>query len=143
MASTPVEYDLLDLEVEYWQAVRDKSADTAVRLTDDGCLIAGASGVRRLDTQSFATMAKAPYTLHSFSMSDAQVHLVNNDVGIVVYNVHEELTVEGKPVALDAADSSVWVRRGGRWVCALHTESLKGDPFSRDRVVAPTQPARR
>ena len=143
MASTPVEYDLLDLEIEYWQAVRDKSADTAVRLTDDGCLIAGASGVRRLDMESFATMVKAPYTLHSFSMSDAQVHLVNNDVGIVVYNMHEELTVEGKPVALDAADSSVWVRRGGRWVCALHTESLKGDPFSRDRVVAPTQPARR
>ena len=80
MASTPVEYDLLDLEIEYWQAVRDKSADAALRLTDEGCLMAGASGLRRLDTQSFATMAKAPY----------------------------------KPVALDAADSSVWVRRGGR-----------------------------
>jgi hypothetical protein len=143
MASTPVEYDLLDLEIEYWQAVRDKSADAALRMTDEGCLTAGASGVRRLDTQSLATMAKAPYTLHSFSMSDALVHLVSNDVGIVVYNVHEELTVDGKPVALDAADSSVWVRRNGRWVCALHTESLKGDPFSRDRVAAPTQPAGR
>src|SRR5215475_5785137 len=57
MASTPVEYDLLDLEIEYWQAVRDKSADAALRLTDEGCLIAGASGVRRLDTQSFAAIA--------------------------------------------------------------------------------------
>jgi hypothetical protein len=142
MASTPVEYDLLDLEIEYWQAVRDKSADAALRLTDDGCLSAGASGVRRLDMQLLATMPKAPYTLHSFSMSDAQVHLVSNDVGIVVYNVHEELTVEGEPVALDAADSSVWVRRDGRWVCALRTESLKGDPFSRDRVDASTQPGR-
>jgi len=36
MASTPVEYDLLDLEIEYWQAVRDKSADAALRLTDEG-----------------------------------------------------------------------------------------------------------
>ena len=33
----------------------------------------------------------------------------------------------------DAADASTWVRRNGRWVCALHTESLKGDPFGRDR----------
>jgi len=144
MASTAVTNDLLDLECEYWQAVKDKSGHAALRLTDEGCLIAGASGVRHLDTQSLAAMAKAPYTLHSFRMSDPQVRLVSNDVGIVVYNVHEELTVEGRPVALDATDSSVWVRRDGRWVCALHTESLKGDPFGRDRMVtAPTQPATR
>jgi len=36
MASTLVEYDLLDLEIEYRQAVRDKSADAALRLTDEG-----------------------------------------------------------------------------------------------------------
>lgn len=47
--------------------------------------------------------------------------------------MHEELTVDGKRVALDAADASTWVRRNGRWVCALHTESLAGDPFGRDR----------
>jgi hypothetical protein len=25
------------------------------------------------------------------------------------------------------------VRRGGRWVCALHTEAIAGDPYGRDR----------
>jgi hypothetical protein len=25
------------------------------------------------------------------------------------------------------------VRRNGQWVCALHTESMLGDPFGRDR----------
>src|SRR6266540_6516732 len=39
-----------------------------------------------------------------------------------------------KPVELDAADASTWVRRNGKWLCALHTESLKGDPFGRDRL---------
>jgi len=47
--------------------------------------------------------------------------------------VHEELTVEGKPVTLDAADSSTWVRRDGHWLCAAHTETLSGDPYGRDR----------
>jgi hypothetical protein len=28
---------------------------------------------------------------------------------------------------------STSTRRGGRWLCALHTESLAGDPFARDR----------
>jgi hypothetical protein len=57
-------------------------------------------------------------------------------VAVLAYNVHEELTVEGKPVTIDAADASTWVRRDGRWLCALHSESLKGDPFGRDRTFA-------
>ena len=36
-------------------------------------------------------------------------------------------------MALDAADSSTWVRRDGRWLCAMHTEAIAGDPFGRDR----------
>ena len=51
----------------------------------------------------------------------------------MAYQVHEELTVEGKPLTLDAADASTWVRRDGTWRCALHTESIAGDPFGRDR----------
>jgi hypothetical protein len=38
---------------------------------------------------------------------------------------------------LDAADSSTWVRRNGRWLCALHTEAILGDPFGRDRQRIP------
>jgi hypothetical protein len=47
--------------------------------------------------------------------------------------VREQLTVDGNPLTLEAADASTWVRRDGRWVCALHTESIAGDPFGRDR----------
>jgi uncharacterized protein DUF4440 len=135
MARTAVERELLALEREYWQAIKDKDADTAIRLSDDPCIVTGAQGVGRMDNKTLAGMMKsAPYTLHEFKIGDdAQVHLLGDDVAILAYNVHEELTVDGKLVALDAADASTWVRRNGRWVCALHTESLKGDPFGRDR----------
>jgi hypothetical protein len=46
--------------------------------------------------------------------------------------VKEEMTVDGKPVTIDAADASTWVRRNGKWRCAMHAESIKGDPFGRD-----------
>jgi len=58
---------------------------------------------------------------------------VTDDVAVVAYKVREQLTVDGKPLTLDAADASTWVRRDGRWLCALHTESIAGDPFGRDR----------
>ena len=61
------------------------------------------------------------------------MRLLRDDVAILAYRVHEELTVEGKPVTVEAADSSTWVHRDGRWVCAMHTESIAGDPFGRDR----------
>lgn len=136
MISNAVERELLALERKYWQAIKDKDADTAIRLSDDPCIVTGAQGVGRLDNKTLAGMMKAPpYTLHKFTIGDdAQVRLLGDDVAVLAYNVHEELTVDGKPVTLDAADASTWVRRDGRWVCALHTESLKGDPFGRDRL---------
>ena len=45
------------------------------------------------------------------------------------------MLVEGKPVKLEAFDTSVWMKQDGKWVCALHTESLAGDPFGRDKMV--------
>jgi hypothetical protein len=65
--------------------------------------------------------------------------MLADDVAIVAYKVTEDLTVQGKPVHLEAADSSTWVRRDGRWVCALHTEAIAGDPFGRDRRPAHPQ----
>ena len=135
MAKT-VEQELLALERQYWQAIKDKDPDTAKRLSDDECIVTGAQGVGRIESRKLGEMIEAaPYTLHDFRIGDdAQVKLLGDDVAILAYNVHEELTVEGKPVTIDAADASTWVRRDGRWVCALHTESLKGDPYGRDRA---------
>ena len=134
MATKTVEQELLDLENEYWQAIKNKDVNTTTRLTDDSCIVAGAQGVGRLERQALARMlTNAPYTLHEFTLEDAQVQMLTDDVAIVAYKVREALTVEGKPVTLDAADASTWVRRNGRWVCALHTESLSGDAFGRDR----------
>ena len=133
--SAAVEQELLDLEREYWQAIKNKDVDAAMRLTDDPCIVAGAQGVGEIDRHGLAmVMQKATYTLNDFQISpDIRVRLLRDDVAIVAYKVRENLTVEGKPLTVEASDSSTWVRRGGRWLCALHTEALAGDPFGRDR----------
>jgi hypothetical protein len=77
------------------------------------------------------------WTLHEFTLSDVQVRVLGDDAAIIAYKVKELLTVDGKSVTIDAADSSTWVRREGQWVCALHTEALAGDPFGRDRLPMP------
>ena len=134
MANTALGKELLDLENEYWQALKEKDVDAAMRLTDDECIVTGAQGIERIDRQGLGDLLKsAPYTLHDFELKDVEVRQLRDDVAVLAYNVHENLTVDGKPVKLDAADASTWVRRNGRWVCALHTEAITGDPFGRDR----------
>jgi hypothetical protein len=133
MPEGPIEGQLQDLEKQYWQAIKDRDVQAAMRLTDDPCIITGAQGVARITHQAFAGMLQAGgWTLHEFTLSEMQVRLLSEDVAILAYRVKESLTVEGKAITLDATDSSTWVRREGQWMCALHTEALTGDPFGRD-----------
>lgn len=134
MPTLTVEKELEELENRYWQSMKDQDVEAAVRLTDFPCLVAGASGVGLIDKETFRKMMSgANWKLHDFEIQDSKVRLASDDVALVAYKVHEDLTVDGKKVSMDAADTSVWVRRGGQWRCALHTESLAGDPFGRDK----------
>lgn len=139
MATGKIENELLELERQFWQAMKDRDAETAMRLSDDSCLVTGPQGVGVIDRDSLGRMVKdASYKLRDFSFSpDAKVRAIGDDVGIVAYGIHEELEVEGKPISLDAAESSTWVRRNGKWLCAQHSEALAGDPFGRDRAQQP------
>lgn len=131
-----IENELINLERRYWQSMKDKDASAANGLTDYPCFIIGAQGVGSIDgATTYSSMLDASdWTLQDFDLEDgAQVRLLSNDVAIVAYKVREKLTVDDKPVMFEAADASVWVRRDGHWRCAMHTESLAGDPFGRDR----------
>ena len=135
MATTTssIETEILDLERRYWQAIQDRDVRTAVSLTDFPCLIAGSSGVRSVDQKSYEKMmTDAKWRLREFEIEDgAQVRALTDDVAVIVYGVREEMTVDGNPLTLRAADSSVWVRRGDGWRCAMHSESIAGDGFGR------------
>lgn len=135
MATTAIEKEVLELEQKYWQAIQDGDAEATARLSDDPCLVTGAQGVGQLSRQQLKGMfAGATWKLDGFEISNASVRAVTDDVVAVAYKVRERLTVDGKPLTIDASDSSVWVRRGGAWVCAVHTEAIAGDPFGRDRT---------
>jgi uncharacterized protein (TIGR02246 family) len=136
MTTETIERDLLTLETKYWQALKDNDVEAALELTDDPCIVTGAQGVGRLEKHRFASMMKdASWSIVEFEIGgDVEIRVLGDDTAIIAYKVHEELDVDGEPVSIDAADASTWVRRDGRWLCALHTESIAGDPFGRDRT---------
>jgi uncharacterized protein (TIGR02246 family) len=133
-----VKEELLALEKRYWQAIQANDLEAALDLTDDPCIVTGAQGVASLDRGRFRDlMQSANFKIEDVYLDpDVQVRLLGSDTAVLAYTVHERLTVDGKSVTIDAADASTWVRRDGQWRCALHTESIKGDPFGRDRATA-------
>ncbi|MDQ6870721.1 MAG: nuclear transport factor 2 family protein [Gemmatimonadota bacterium] len=135
MTTTKMEKELVEMERKYWQTIKDKDVKAAMALTDSSCIVAGASGVASINREAFAGMLNSSaWTLNKFEfVGDVQVRLLTDDVAVVAYKVKEQLTVEGKTLTLEAADASTWVRRDGWWLCALHTESIIGDSFGRDR----------
>jgi len=128
--------EVLNYERRFWDAMREKDGEAAAEMTHDSCIVVGAQGVSAVDKDTMARLTiEGDWEIerYTFDESSAQVQFLNDDVALVAYNVKEKLTVDGKPLNLDANDASVWVRKNGEWQCAMHTESLAGDPYGRDR----------
>jgi hypothetical protein len=133
---TAIDQELRDQERRYWDAVQRKDGAAAMEMTDDACTVAGAQGVGEMNRERLRDMLESSrFELTSYSIDDDgfRVHQIADDVAVVSYKVREDLVVDGKPESIEAFDTSVWVRRDGKWLCACHTESLKGDPFGRQR----------
>ena len=128
--------ELFDVERRFWDAMKAKDARVAEQLTDDNCIVVGAQGVSEIDRKTMAkltTEGQWELKQYSFDQANAHVRFIDDDIAIVAYKVNERVVVDGKTLPIEANDSSVWIRRDGAWLCALHTESLAGDPYGRDR----------
>ncbi len=134
MAGTDMESEILALEREYWNSMITKDPNVATRLTADRSIVVGAQGVGVVSKQEIGSMVKSDqWSLKRFEFSDVKFTSTDENTAIIAYSVKEELEVGGKALVLEANDASVWRRRDGAWECVLHTESVKGDPFGRDR----------
>lgn len=128
--------ELMDQEKRFWDAMQQRDEAAVAAMTDEQCIVVGAQGVSTITPERMAKLTEeATWRLvqWNFDPKSMQVRFLGDDVALVAYRVSESLLVGGKPLLLHANDSSVWVRRDGKWLCAMHTESLAGDPFGRDR----------
>ncbi len=134
--STNLEQELVGLERRYWDAMMTKDGSEAARLTGARQIYAGPTGVSTIERASVGAMVRSDgWKLKGYEFRDVTVLSPSADTAIVAYHVSERVEVDGEDLTFDANDSTVWQRQGeGEWVCILHTESLEGDPFGRDRT---------
>ena len=128
---------IIDLETRFWQSMKDKDVDTAKSLIAKEGLVTGPMGTMTMDPDKYAQMTRdGQWTLQNFKMDKVEVVQPNSDSAIIAYEVHQTGDMKGQPMDLRCADSSVWVKEGGDWKCALHTETILEDANARQREPA-------
>lgn len=124
--SQTMKEEIFTLEKRYWNALKAQDGETMASLTDRKCLTVGSQGIREFDQRTLSEMAKASdFHLTQFELDEGGAAFVpiSDDVAVVSYKVQSRGTVQGKPYHFEGFDTSVWVRRGDKWVCAVHTET--------------------
>ena len=119
---------IIDLENRFWQSMKDKDPETAQSLIAREGLVTGPMGTMTMNPEKYAQMTReGQWTLKDFQMKNVEVVLPTEDSAIIAYEVHQTGDMKGQPMDLRCADSSVWVKEGGGWKCALHTETILQD----------------
>ena len=80
----------------------------------------------QFDHTQYREMAeKGSMVIKSFKLSDMHVMYPNDDTAVLTYHARQTMAQRGKSdeIEQEMADSSVWLRKGGEWLCVMHTET--------------------
>lgn len=118
--------DLIALETRFWQSMVDEDTDAALALLDEPALMVSAHGAMKFDHAAYRQMAeKGSMVIKSFELSDMNVVFPTDDMAVLTYHAKQALAQRGKSgeTRQEMADSSVWTRKDGQWLCVMHTET--------------------
>lgn len=124
--SETITKEILTLEKKFWTAMKDHDLKTALALTDFPCIVAGSHGAMSVDQKQFEEMFNSGNeTVRTFEFEEdkAEVRLLSPETAVIAYKVHTTMTNADQDKTIDAVDTSTWVRRDNKWLCAMHTET--------------------
>ena len=123
-SNSAVENDLKAKEQAAWQAFKDKNATAfGAMITDDAINIAG--GLMQKGKQDLVKSVNE-CTTNSFSLSDFSFLWIDKDAVILTYNASQDVTCGGQKQPAKVIASSVWQKKGGKWVSPFHQETAAG-----------------
>ncbi|MDR7269950.1 hypothetical protein J2X20_002608 [Pelomonas saccharophila] len=122
---------LIAMEKKFWQSMVDEDTDTALGMLNEPSLMVSSHGAMQFSHDQYRQMAEhGDMVIKSFELSDMQVMHPSEDTAVLTYRAKQELAPRGdnaKTIKQEMADSSVWMRKAGEWLCVMHTETEIAD----------------
>jgi len=118
-----VENSLQTKEKAGWQAWKDHDTKTAEAMMTDDAVDISDGMVDRGKQQILKDMTTPGCTVNSFSLSDFSFLWVDKDAVVMTYTATQDATCGGKKQPGKVIASSLWVKKGGKWVSPFHQET--------------------
>lgn len=117
--------DILANETRIWQTFLGAHPDTAAfeRLVTSDYLCIEATGVLMTKAENVTQLSHL--TLSSFKIQDPQVRDLSPSSALIVARVRYSGAADGHDISGEILTSTVWVKREGKWLVKLHTETFK------------------
>jgi ketosteroid isomerase-like protein len=125
--STPQRQQEIErLENAFWQSMVDGEARVATAMLTEPAVMVSGHGAMKFDHAGYEKMASNDsYRLVDFTLSKMDVVFPRDDLAVATYHASQTMEKEGKPLQMEAFDSSTWIRLHEGWKCVAHTESLQ------------------
>jgi len=112
---------VMQLEKQVWKAAKERDARAFAKLVPADGLMIFRSGIVT-QPQYLATMQGR--TLAENSIADLRGFMPNSKTAILTYKTVRAGSYEGQPFpAAPVIESTVWIKRGKRWVAILNQET--------------------
>jgi hypothetical protein len=120
-ATASLKKEILGLEKQYWNAMKEGDADTLRRLTADDFTMVMEEGISTAPKAEFVEMLMGgDMQLKSFRLDETGAIARELSPGVVVlaYSADTEFEREGTPESRHDYFSTTWVKDGGGWQAA-------------------------
>jgi hypothetical protein len=120
-----VEKTLQSTEQSLWQAWKDHNMKAFDPYLPDNAVNIVGGGMTSNKAEIMKEMAN-PCDVNSFSLSNFKYMWLDKDAVIMTYDATQEGSCGGQKLPAKVIASSVWQKKGGKWVTPFHQETAAG-----------------
>ncbi len=118
-----LESSLKNKEQAGWQAWKDKDPKAFQDMVPDDVVNIADGMVDRGKQNILKDLSSGVCTVNSFSLSDFSFQWIDSDAVMLTYTATQDATCNGKKQPGKVIASSLWVKKGGKWMSPFHQET--------------------
>jgi len=122
-SDNPVEAMLIAREKEAWEQIKKKNSQGFSGYLAEDQIYVTKDGIHSKAETVKGVMEAGPT---EFTLSDWKVIMIDKDAAIVTYTSKVGAAVACGPEPITQRESTVWVKRGGKWLAIFHQDTPAG-----------------
>jgi hypothetical protein len=122
-ANAALEKSLEAKEQAGWQAWKDHNPKPVEDMISDNAIDIADGMILKGKQAQVNSLASSDCKVNSFSLSDFSYMWLDKDTVVMTYTATQDATCSGKKQAGKVIATSLWQKKGGKWVSPFHQET--------------------